>query len=251
MMDAGVPVSAPVAGIAMGLIKEKDKFVVLTDIQGLEDHFGDMDFKLAGTREGITAIQMDIKIEGLSREIMSQALTQAKEARLHILGKMDEALTAPRTNLSKYAPRIESFKINPEKIGALIGPGGKNIRKIQEDTKAVIEVEDSGIVKVVCDDEARMREAVKRVKDSVAEAEEGKTYLGRVVKIAEFGAFVNILPNLDGLCHISELADQRVGRVEDVVKEGDEILVKCIGVDSSSGKIRLSRKAALKDRAGV
>ncbi len=251
LMDAGVPVSGPVAGIAMGLIKEKDKFVILTDIQGLEDHFGDMDFKLAGSKDGITAIQMDIKIEGLSREIMSQALSQAKEARLHILDKMSEALAAPRTSISRYAPQIETFRINPEKIGMLIGPGGKNIRKIQEETKSVIEVEDDGSVNVVCEDPDLMREAVRRVKDSVAEAEEGKTYLGKVVKIMEFGAFVNILPNVDGLCHISELDEARVGRVEDVVREGDEIMVKCIGVDQNSGKIRLSRKAALKDRAAV
>jgi polyribonucleotide nucleotidyltransferase len=248
LMDAGVPVSAPVAGIAMGLIKEGDKFVVLTDIQGLEDHFGDMDFKLAGSKQGITAIQMDIKIEGLSREIMAKALSQAKEARLFILGKMDEALGAPRAQISRYAPQIETFKINPEKIGALIGPGGKNIRKIQEETKSVIEVTDDGTVNVVCDSPELMRDAVRRVKDSVAEAEEGKTYLGKVAKIMEFGAFVTILPNVDGLCHISELDVNRVAKVEDVVHEGDEIMVKCIGVDAGSGKIRLSRKAALKDR---
>ncbi|MES2202336.1 MAG: polyribonucleotide nucleotidyltransferase [candidate division FCPU426 bacterium] len=251
LMDAGVPVSAPVAGIAMGLIKEKDTFVILTDIQGLEDHFGDMDFKLAGSKDGITAIQMDIKIEGLSREIMSKALTQAKEARLFILGKMNEALDQPRAEISRFAPQIETFRINPEKIGALIGPGGKNIRRIQEETKSVIEVEDDGTVNVVCDSPELMRESVRRVKESVAEAEEGKTYLGRVAKIMEFGAFVTILPNVDGLCHISELDQNRVAKVEDVVREGDEILVKCIGVEPGSGKIRLSRKAALKDRAAV
>jgi polyribonucleotide nucleotidyltransferase len=182
---------------------------------------------------------------------MSKALSQAKEARLHILGKMAQALAAPRSSISRYAPQIESFKINPEKIGMLIGPGGKNIRKIQEETKSVIEVQDDGSVHVVCEDMELLREAVRRVKDSVAEAEEGKTYLGKVVKLMEFGAFVNILPNIDGLCHISELDESRVARVEDVVREGDEILVKCIGVDQSSGKIRLSRKAALKERATV
>jgi polyribonucleotide nucleotidyltransferase len=249
LMDAGVPVLCPVAGIAMGLIKEGDKFVVLTDIQGLEDHFGDMDFKLAGSKDGISSIQMDIKIDGLSREIMSKALSQAKEARIHILGKMMEALSTPRSAISQYAPQIETFKINPEKIGMLIGPGGKNIRKIQEETKSVIEVEDSGQVNVVCEDMNLLKEAVRRVKESVAEAEEGKTYLGKVVKIMDFGAFVNILPNIDGLCHISELDENRVAKVEDVVREGDEILVKCIGVESGSGKIRLSRKAALKERA--
>jgi polyribonucleotide nucleotidyltransferase len=248
LMDAGVPITAPVAGIAMGLIKEGDKIVVLTDIQGLEDHFGDMDFKVAGTKDGISAIQMDIKIDGLSREIMAKALTQAKAARLHILGRMESGLTEPRASLSQYAPQIEKIKINPEKIGMLIGPGGKNIKRIQEEHKAIIEVQDDGTVQVVGADTARLRAAVQAVRDSVAEAEEGKTYLGKVVKIMEFGAFVNILPNVDGLCHISELADTRVAKVEDVVREGDEILVKCIGVDSGSGKIRLSRKAALKDR---
>jgi polyribonucleotide nucleotidyltransferase len=251
LMDAGVPITAPVAGIAMGLIKEGDKFVVLTDIQGLEDHFGDMDFKVAGTKDGISAIQMDIKIDGLSREIMAKALHQAKEARLHILSRMDTALMAPRTSLSQYAPQIEKIKINPEKIGMLIGPGGKNIKRIQEEHKAIIEVSDDGTVQVVGQDAASLRSAVQAVRDSTAEAEEGKTYLGKVVKIMEFGAFVNILPNVDGLCHISELAEGRVGKVEDVVREGDEILVKCIGVDAGSGKIRLSRKAALKERERV
>ncbi len=251
LMDAGVPITAPVAGIAMGLIKEGDKIVVLTDIQGLEDHFGDMDFKVAGTREGISAIQMDIKIDGLSREIMAKALMQAKAARLHILDRMDSGLSAPRPGLSQYAPQIEKIKINPEKIGMLIGPGGKNIKRIQEEHKAIIEVSDDGTVQVVGQNSASLRAAVQAVRDSTAEAEEGKTYLGKVVKIMEFGAFVNILPNVDGLCHISELADARVAKVEDVVREGDEILVKCIGVDSGSGKIRLSRKAALKDREKV
>ncbi len=249
LMDAGVPVSAPVAGVAMGLIKEGDQFVVLTDIQGLEDHFGDMDFKVAGTKEGITAIQMDIKIEGLSRDVMIKALSQAREGRLFILDKMNEALAAPRPAVSPLAPQVELVRINPEKIGMLIGPGGKNVRKIQEETHSVVEIDDSGAVQVVAEDLAHLKEAVRRVRDSVAEAEEGKTYLGKVVKIMEFGAFVNILPNIDGLCHISELDEKRVAKVEDVVREGDEILVKCIGVDSGSGKIRLSRKEALKARA--
>jgi len=250
LMDAGVPVSGPVAGIAMGLIKEGDKFVVLTDIQGLEDHFGDMDFKVAGSKDGISAIQMDIKIDGLSREIMQKALAQAKIARLHILGKMAEGLSVPREGLSQYAPQIEKIRINPEKIGMLIGPGGKNIKRIQEETKSQINIEEDGGVQVVAENDQYLKLAVQAVRDSVAEAEEGKTYLGKVAKIMEFGAFVTILPNVDGLCHISELADARVAKVEDVVREGDEILVKCIGVDSGSGKIRLSRKAALKDRQG-
>jgi polyribonucleotide nucleotidyltransferase len=248
LMDAGVPVSGPVAGIAMGLIKEAGGFVVLTDIQGLEDHFGDMDFKVAGTREGVTAIQMDIKIEGLSRDVMAKALTQAREARLHILDKMAAALAEPRAGLSQYAPQIEKIRINPEKIGMLIGPGGKNIKRIQEETKSDINIEDDGGVQVVAENDHYLKLAVQAVRDSVAEAEEGKTYLGKVAKVMEFGAFVTILPNVDGLCHISELAESRVAKVEDVVREGDEILVKCIGVDSGSGKIRLSRKAALKDR---
>jgi polyribonucleotide nucleotidyltransferase len=251
LMDAGVPVSAPVAGIAMGLIKEGDKFVVLTDIQGLEDHFGDMDFKVAGSKDGISAIQMDIKIDGLSREIMQKALAQAKIARLHILGKMAEGLTEPRAGLSPYAPQIEKITINKEKIGMLIGPGGKNIKRLQEENKCQINIEEDGTVQVVAENDAYLKSAVQAVRDSVAEAEEGKTYLGKVAKIMEFGAFVTILPNVDGLCHISELADARVAKVEDVVREGDEILVKCIGVDSGSGKIRLSRKAALKDRERV
>jgi polyribonucleotide nucleotidyltransferase len=251
LMDAGVPVSGPVAGIAMGLIKEGDKFVVLTDIQGLEDHFGDMDFKVAGSKDGISAIQMDIKIDGLSREIMQKALAQAKVARLHILGKMAEGLTEPRAGLSPYAPQIEKITINKEKIGMLIGPGGKNIKRLQEENKCQINIEEDGTVQVVAENDAYLKSAVQAVRDSVAEAEEGKTYLGKVAKIMEFGAFVTILPNVDGLCHISELADARVAKVEDVVREGDEILVKCIGVDSGSGKIRLSRKAALKDRERV
>ncbi|HTB34281.1 MAG TPA: polyribonucleotide nucleotidyltransferase [bacterium] len=251
LMDAGVPVTAPVAGIAMGLIKEGDKFVVLTDIQGLEDHFGDMDFKVAGSKDGISAIQMDIKIAGLSREIMQKALSQAKEARLHILGRMATGLSTPREGLSQYAPQIEKIRINPEKIGMLIGPGGKNIKRIQEETKSQINIEEDGGVQVVAENDQYLKLAVQAVRDSVAEAEEGKTYLGKVAKIMEFGAFVTILPNVDGLCHISELADTRVAKVEDVVREGDEILVKCIGVDSGSGKIRLSRKAALKDRERV
>jgi len=251
LMDAGVPVSGPVAGIAMGLIKEGDKFVVLTDIQGLEDHFGDMDFKVAGSKDGISAIQMDIKIDGLSREIMQKALAQAKVARMHILGKMAEGLTEPRVGLSPYAPQIEKIRINPEKIGMLIGPGGKNIKRLQEENKCQINIEEDGGVQIVAENDAFLKAAVQAVRDSVAEAEEGKTYLGRVAKIMEFGAFVTILPNVDGLCHISELADTRVAKVEDVVREGDEILVKCIGVDSGSGKIRLSRKAALKERERV
>ena len=250
LMDAGVPIKNPVAGIAMGLIKEGDKYVVLTDIQGLEDHFGDMDFKVAGSAEGISAIQMDIKINGLSREIMEKALAQAKEARLEILGKMKAAMPEAREGISEFAPQIKTVKINPEKIGSLIGPGGKIIKAIQEETQSVIEIDEDGTVSISAEGSDNLLAAVKRVQDTTAEAEEGKVYLGRVVKITDFGAFVNILPNLDGLCHISELDESRVERVEDVVREGDEILVKCLAIDSKSGKIRLSRKEALKEQAG-
>ncbi len=248
LADAGVPLSASVAGVAMGLIKEGDKFVVLTDIQGLEDHFGDMDFKVAGTSKGITAIQMDIKIEGLSRDIMQKALGQAKAGRLFILDKMSQVLPAPRAELSPYAPRIETVKINPSKIGMLIGSGGKNIKKIQEVTGAKVDVNDDGVVQVAAMDRDTLMKTIKMVEESVAEAEIGKTYLGTVVKITDFGAFVNILPNTDGLVHISQLAKTRVNRVEDVVREGDTILVKCIEVDEKSGKIKLSRKEALVER---
>jgi polyribonucleotide nucleotidyltransferase len=248
LMDAGVPLSAPVAGIAMGLIKEKDKFVVLTDIQGLEDHFGDMDFKVAGTADAITAIQMDIKIEGLDRAVMAKALEQAKAGRLFILDKMKQALPTHRPALSPYAPQVETFKINPAKIGRLIGPSGKNIKAIQELTKAKIDVQDDGTVSVSAVDGEMLKKAVQMAKDSVAEAEVGKTYLGTVVKITDFGAFVNILPNIDGLVHISQLAKTRVAKVEDVVREQDTIMVKCIEIDEKSGKIRLSRKDALLER---
>ena len=251
LMDAGVPITAPVAGIAMGLIKEGEKFVILTDIQGLEDHFGDMDFKVAGTAKGITAIQMDIKINGLSRDIMKKALDQAKAGRLFILGKMNQALAAPRPEMSPYAPRIETVKIDPKRIGMLIGSGGKNIKKIQETTGAKIDVDDTGTVSVAAMDADTLVKAKKMVLDSVAEAEIGKTYLGTVVKIMDFGAFVNILPNTDGLVHISQLAKTRVNKVEDVVREGDTILVKCIEIDEKSGKIKLSRKEALVEREAI
>jgi polyribonucleotide nucleotidyltransferase len=248
LMDAGVPITAPVAGVAMGLIKEGDKFVVLTDIQGLEDHFGDMDFKVAGSAKGITAIQMDIKIEGVTTEIMTKALAQALKGRMFILDKMSQALDAPRAEMSPYAPRIVTLKINKEKIGALIGQGGKNIRGIEEDTKAKVEVEDDGTVRVSSPDGAALEAALKRVKDSVASAEVNKTYLGTVVKIIESGAFVNILPNLDGFVHISQLAKTKTVKVEDVVREGDQIVVKCTEIDPKSGKVRLSRKEALVER---
>jgi polyribonucleotide nucleotidyltransferase len=246
LMDAGVPIKAPVAGIAMGLVKEADKYAILTDIAGAEDHYGDMDFKVAGTKDGITALQMDIKIKGLTPQIMAEALEQAKQGRLHVLGKMLETLPEPRTAISRYAPHIYTLKINKQKIGELIGPGGKVIRGIVEQTGAKIDVEDDGTVNVAAVDETAANKALKMIKDIMAEAELGKTYLGKVVRLAEFGAFVEIFPGTDGLLHISEIAEHRIKEVRDELKEGDQILVKVISIDGN--KIRLSRKAVLRDQ---
>jgi polyribonucleotide nucleotidyltransferase len=246
LMDAGVPIKAPVAGIAMGLVKEGEKYAILTDIAGAEDHYGDMDFKVAGTREGITALQMDIKITGITPQIMSEALTQAKAARLHVLGKMLETLAEPRINISAYAPRIYTMKINPEKIGELIGPGGKVIRGIIEQTGVKIDVEDDGRVNVAATEQTSADKAIKMIKDLVAEAELGKTYLGKVVRLADFGAFVEIFPGTDGLLHISEVAEHRIRDIRQELKEGDQLLVKVISIDGN--KIRLSRKAVLRDQ---
>jgi len=243
-MDAGVPIKGPVAGIAMGLIQEKDQFAVLTDILGDEDHLGDMDFKVAGTREGITAVQMDIKIQGLPREVLSKALQQAREGRLHILDKMAEALEAPRSALSPNAPRIITLRIKPDRIRDIIGPGGKTIRAIQDTSGAQIEVSDDGTVTVASVDEVGARKAIDLIQGLTAEAEMGVIYRGRVRRVVEFGAFIEILPGTDGLCHISELDHTRVKRVEDICKEGDEVVVKVINIDRD-GKIRLSRKEAL------
>ncbi|MCC6749611.1 MAG: polyribonucleotide nucleotidyltransferase [Deltaproteobacteria bacterium] len=244
LMDAGVPVKAPVAGIAMGLINEGDQFRVLSDILGDEDHLGDMDFKVTGTREGICAIQMDIKLEGLPREVLAEALAQAREGRLHILDKMAEALDAPRASLSRNAPRILTVRIKPDRIRDIIGPGGKTIRAIQEETGAEIDVSDDGTVNIASADETSARKAMDLIEGLTAEAEIGAFYRGRVRRIAEFGAFVEILPGTDGLVHISELDHKRVNRVEDVLHEGDEVVVKVINIDRE-GKIRLSRKEAL------
>ncbi|RME98149.1 MAG: polyribonucleotide nucleotidyltransferase [Chloroflexi bacterium] len=244
LMDAGVPISAPVAGVAMGLVQEGDQFAVLTDIQGIEDALGDMDFKVAGTREGITALQMDIKISGLRWDIMEQALAQALEGRLHILGKMDEILPAPREHLSKYAPSIVTVQIDPEKIGRVIGPGGKIIRAIQDETGAKIDIDDDGTVFIAATDQESGTMALERVKAMTEEAELGKIYTGKVVRIADFGAFVEILPDTDGLVPISQLADYRVPSVSDVVALGDEIMVMVTNIDPA-GKIRLSRQAVL------
>ncbi len=246
LMDAGVPVKAAVAGIAMGLVKEGDKYAILTDIAGAEDHYGDMDFKVAGTKGGITALQMDIKVAGITPQLMVEALQQAKAARLHVLEKMLEALPEPRTDISTYAPRIYTLQINRQKIGELIGPGGKVIRGIIEQTGVKIDVEDDGKVNVAASDESAANKALKMIKDLVAEAELGKTYLGKVVRLADFGAFVEIFPGTDGLLHISEVAEHRIRDIRDELKAGDQVLVKVISIDGN--KIRLSRKAVLRDQ---
>jgi polyribonucleotide nucleotidyltransferase len=244
LMDAGVPIKAPVAGIAMGLIMEGDKYAVLSDILGDEDHLGDMDFKVCGTARGITAIQMDIKVQGLSRQILQQALDQAREGRLHILGKMMETLPAVRGELSKYAPRITTFKVKPDQIRLVIGPGGKTIKGIVDQTGVAIDVEDDGTVNVASSDPEAVKKALDIIRGLTAEAEVGAVYKGVVKRIADFGAFVEILPNTDGLVHISELAHTRIDRVEDAVKEGDEVEVKVLSIDRE-GKVRLSRRELL------
>ncbi len=244
LMDAGVPVKSPVAGIAMGLIKEGERYAILSDILGDEDHLGDMDFKVCGTSRGITAIQMDIKIEGLTRDILERALDQAREGRLHILGKMLETLPAVRSELSKYAPRITTVKVKPDQIRLIIGPGGKTIKGIVDQTGVSIDVEDDGTVNVASSDPDAVKRALDIIKGLTAEPEVGVVYRGVVKRIADFGAFVEILPNVDGLVHISELAHHRVERVEDVVKEGEEVEVKVISVDRD-GKVRLSRRELL------
>jgi len=246
LMDAGVPITAPVAGIAMGLIKEGEHVRVLSDILGDEDHLGDMDFKVAGTVQGVTSLQMDIKISGVNREIMRQALHQAKQGRLHILGVMNATLPAARTNVSGHAPRIITLKVKPDKIREIIGPGGKVIRGIIEATGVKMDVEDDGTVTIASVDEAASQKAVEMVQRIAAEAEVGKIYKGTVRKIVEFGAFVEILPGTDGLVHISQLAPERVRKVTDVLKEGDEVMVKVLEIDRQ-GKIRLSRKEALQE----
>ncbi len=242
LMDAGVPLKAPVAGVAMGLIKEGEQFAVLTDIMGDEDHLGDMDFKVAGTNGGVTALQMDIKIEGITREIMEAALAQAHEARQHILGKMNEVISAPRQEMSDYAPRYTTMKINPEKIRDVIGKGGATIRAITEETGTTIDITDDGTVKIASVDNAAGREAQRRIEQLTADVEVGTIYEGRVAKLMDFGAFVTILPGRDGLVHISQISDERVENVSDKLKEGDLIKVKVLEVDKQ-GRIRLSMKA--------
>ena len=246
LMDGGVPIKAPVSGIAMGLVKEGDDVVILSDILGDEDHTGDMDFKVAGTKDGITALQMDIKIHELSRDIMEKALEQARVGRLFILEKMIEAIKEPRKQISPHAPKIITIKINPDKIREIIGPGGKVIRAIQAETNTRIEIDDLGIVKIAAVSKEEGDAALNMVKEIIVEPEVGKIYEGTVVKIMDFGAFVQILPNVDGLVHISQLAAHRVNKVTDVVKEGDQIKVKVLEI-SRDGKIRLSYKAALEE----
>ncbi len=246
LMDAGVPIKSPVAGIAMGLVVEGDKYAILTDIAGVEDHSGDMDFKVAGTREGITALQMDIKTKGVTPAIMAEALNQAKVARLHVLDKMLETLSESRADIASYAPRIITVRINKEKIGDLIGPGGKIIRSIIEQTGAKIDVDDDGRVNVYTADGEAAKRAVKMIEDRTASPEMGKTYLGKIVRLADFGAFVEILPGTDGLLHISEVAEHRIQDIRRELKEGDQLLVKVITIDGN--KVRLSRKAILRDQ---
>ena len=244
LMDSGVPVSKPIAGIAMGLIKEGDDVAVLSDILGDEDHLGDMDFKVTGSAEGVTALQMDIKIKGVDKAIMKQALDQAREGRIHILGKMAEAINAPREELSPYAPRITTIHVKPDQVRTVIGSGGKNVRGIIEATGCAIDIEDDGRINIASADGDACKQAIKMIRDLTQEAEKGKLYMGTVKKIMEFGAFVEIFPGTDGLVHISELDKERVRNVTDILKEGDQVLVKCLDIDRQ-GKIKLSRKEAL------
>jgi polyribonucleotide nucleotidyltransferase len=244
LMDAGVPVKEAISGIAMGLIKEGDDVAILSDILGDEDHLGDMDFKVTGSAEGITALQMDIKISGVTKEIMTQALAQAKEGRIHILGEMAKAIEAPREEMSKYAPRITSIRVKTDQVRTVIGAGGKNVRGVIDATGCAIDIEDDGTIRIASSDGDAAKMAIKMIRDLVQEAEVGKLYDGTVRKIMEFGAFVEIFPGTDGLVHISELDKERVRAVTDILSEGDKVLVKCIGIDRQ-GKIKLSRKEAL------
>lgn len=247
MMDAGIPITASVAGIAMGLVKEGEHVCILSDILGTEDHLGDMDFKVAGTSKGVTALQMDIKIAGITEKIMRDALAQAKEGRFHILQELAKVIEKPKTEISVYAPKLVHIKINPEKIGMVIGPGGKNIKKIQEETGAKIEIQDDGTViisSILAESAQKAREWIERMTEEVLV---GKIYKGKVLSIKEYGAFVEIIPGHDGLVHISELSDGYVEKVEDVVQIGQEIMIKVIGIDDQK-RVKLSRKAALKEK---
>lgn len=246
MMDAGVPIKAPVAGIAMGLVKSGEYYTVLTDIQGMEDALGDMDFKVAGTSKGVTALQMDIKIDGLSKDILEEALQQAKKGRMEILDSMLSTIPASRGELSRYAPKILTMTINPDKIRDVIGPSGKQINKIIEDTGVKIDIEQDGTIFISSTEEDMNQKAKKIIEDLVREVEVGQLYLGKVKRIEKFGAFLEIFSGKDGLVHISELALERVGKVEDVVKLGDELLVKVTEIDKQ-GRVNLSRKAVLRE----
>jgi polyribonucleotide nucleotidyltransferase len=246
LMDAGVPMPAAISGVAMGLVKEGDKYAILTDIAGAEDHYGDMDFKVAGTRQGITALQMDIKVPNVTTAIMHEALEQARRGRLFILDKMNEALAESRTQMSQYAPRIYTITIPTDKIREVIGPGGKVIRSIIEQTGVKIDVSDDGTVNVASNDAAAAQKALQIIGDITAVAEIGKTYLGKVVRIVDFGAFVEIFPGTDGLLHISEIAENRIKDVRDELKEGDQIMVKVLALEGN--KIKLSRRAVLKEQ---
>jgi polyribonucleotide nucleotidyltransferase len=250
LMDAGVPIRSHVAGIAMGLVKEGDRFGILTDIMGTEDHYGDMDFKVAGTERGVTALQMDIKIAGVSVDIMRAALEQARQARLFVLDRMRAAIERPRAELSPYAPRFVTIKIRPEKIREVIGPGGKVVRGIQEQTGTKIDIEDDGRVTVFASDAAAVQRAISMIQDITREVELDRIYLGKVKKIVDFGAFVEVIPNTEGLLHISQIAETRIRSVQDVLSEGDEVLVKVIEIDGN-GKMRLSRKMALRDQPAL
>jgi polyribonucleotide nucleotidyltransferase len=245
LMDAGVPIRRPVAGVAMGLVMEGNRYAILSDIAGAEDHYGDMDFKVTGTEEGITALQMDIKIAGVNAQILAEALEQAKKGRLHILGVMKQAIAEPRADISPFAPRIITIKIHPDKIRDVIGPGGKMIRSITEETGAKIDIEDDGTICIATADGEAAQRAIEKIRSLTAEAEIGATYLGTVSRIVDFGAFVEILPGLDGLLHISEISDRRIRDVRDELKEGQQIMVKCIGKEGN--KVKLSRKAVLRD----
>jgi polyribonucleotide nucleotidyltransferase len=247
LMDAGVPIRAPVGGIAMGLIKDEDQFVILSDILGDEDQLGDMDFKVAGTLTGVDALQMDIKVKGITREILSKALEQAREGRVFVIGKMNEIISEPRAEISIFAPGILTIQVKPEKIKDVIGPGGRTIKKIIDATGVAIDIEETGKVNIASPSKEACNKAAEMVKEIVQEIEVGKVYIGTVKRILDFGAIVELFHGLDGLVHISELAPTRVRKVSDVVKEGDEILVKCIGIESD-GRIRLSRKEALGEK---
>jgi len=245
LMDAGVPIKKPVAGIAMGLVLEGNRYAILSDIAGAEDHYGDMDFKVTGTADGITALQMDIKIAGINAMILQEALEQARKGRLHILEAMSKALTEPREELSEYAPRIITLKIHPDKIRDVIGKGGATIRSITEETGAKIDIEDDGTILIATADGEAAQAAIDRIRALTAEAEIGETYLGTVNRIVDFGAFVEIFPGVDGLLHISEISDRRVRDVRDELKEGQQVMVKCIGKEGN--KIKLSRKAIVSE----